>query len=43
MSTFMPWPTARRAVPMAAVVLPFAGAGIHNDQTATDVLHTWDN
>src|SRR5208337_817350 len=25
MSTRMPWPTARRAVPMAAVVLPFPG------------------
>src|SRR5580692_3915423 len=25
MSTFMPWPTARRAVPMAAVVLPLPG------------------
>src|SRR5882757_6383010 len=25
MSTRIPWPTARRAVPMAAVVLPFPG------------------
>ena len=25
LSTFMPWPTARRAVPIAAVVLPLPG------------------
>ena len=35
----MPLPTARRAVPMAAVVLPLPGSRIDDDQSATYVVH----